>query len=159
MKTKLKFLTVKTKTAMKKTIVMFSLFLLAAAGSVFAQGKVSMQDFHFFKTIQAKEGNNTVQMDKEGTLRFVLRNGQIMNVMHQDPAGKIIRIAENTDPAEHNPTPNPTCTGNLRCVKNEEANTMVCFCTPDVISSGANPEVQLTVQFTKLAKSTRVVIR
>lgn len=143
MKTNHNFLNNQNKNAMKKVIVIFALMIIAFAGKVSAQagrGKVSLQDFHFFKTTTLKEGNNTVPFEKQGTVRFLVRNGQILNVMHQDAAGKVIRVAETADPTEHNPTPNPGCNGNLRCVKNTETNTMVCFCTPDVISSGPSKD-------------------
>lgn len=139
---------------MKKTIAIVSLLLFATAGQLFAQ-KVSLQDFHFFKAINLKEGNNSVAIETQGTLRFVFRNGEVMNVMLQDPAGKIFRIAEPADPAANNPDPNPPCTGKLRCVQNTETNTAVCFCTPDGISATPASLSGNSIQYTKLSKSTR----
>lgn len=109
------------------TLVLVSISLAASAQSA---GKVSFQDFHF------QEGNNVVAMKGDfGTVRFIYRSGQIMNVMHQDVAGRITRLAEPTEPTDNAPSPIPAGKGVEHCVKNPETNTMVCFCMPDNISA------------------------
>ena len=109
------------------TLVLVSIPMAASAQSA---GKVSYQDTHF------QEGNNVVAMKGDfGTVRFVYRNGQIMNVMHQDIAGRITRLAELTEPTDNASGPITACKGAEHCVKNPETNTMVCFCIPDNFST------------------------
>lgn len=125
---------------MKKVISVFAVIACvltmnqAKAQASGGAGKVSLQDLHI--TAKVVEGSNSVPLPNgHGTLRFMVRGGQIANVMHQDAAGKITRLAD-TDPGTgHNPNPNPECKWEERCVYNQENGTAVCFCTPDVIKS------------------------
>lgn len=127
-----------TTIAMKKVIAVFAViacvFTMNQAKAQGA-GKVIFQDIHFVAKVV--EGSNTVPIPNGlGTLRFVLRGGQIGNVTHQDATGKITRLSD-TEPGstENNPTPNPECKWEEHCVYNKEQGTAVCFCTPDVIKS------------------------
>lgn len=127
---------------MKKLITVFAVIACVltmnqakAQASGGGTGKASFSDLSIH--VKVAEGSNSVPLPNgHGTLRFMVRGGQIANVMHQDAAGKITRLAD-TDPGStgHNPNPNPECKWEERCVYNQENGTAVCFCTPDVIKS------------------------
>jgi len=120
------------KTFFAITVAFVSISFAASAQQ--SSGKVSLQDFHF------REGNNIAPMKGDaGTVRFTYRNGQFLNVMHQDAAGRITRLTEPTEPTANNPNPIPSCKGVEHCVINTETNTMVCFCMPDNLSAGQQP--------------------
>ncbi|MFN8354329.1 MAG: hypothetical protein U0Y10_07785 [Spirosomataceae bacterium] len=134
------------KSFVQKTIALFTIIaLVAMLNKTQAQGagKVSYQDLHL--TARVVEGSNAVPLpDGQGTLRFMVRGGQISNVMHQDATGKITRLGETEPgPTGSNPNPNPDCKWQERCVYNHEKGTAVCFCTPDVIKSNDPVSVAL----------------
>lgn len=122
---------------MKKVQVTIALVFALVAG-VFANASAQTYKLEnvLISSYRVAEGSNSVPLPNgHGTLRFMMRGGKIANVMHQDAAGKITRLAD-TDPGTgHNPNPNPECKWEERCVYNQEKGTAVCFCTPDVIKS------------------------
>lgn len=122
---------------MKKVQVTIALVFALVVG-VFANASAQTYKLEnvLVTSYRVAEGSNSVPLPNgHGTLRFMMRGGKIANVMHQDAAGKITRLAD-TDPGTgHNPNPNPECKWEERCVYNQENGTAVCFCTPDVIKS------------------------
>jgi hypothetical protein len=130
---------------MKK--VQFTLVLLVAlVAGIFVNASAQRYELEnvLISSYQLKEGNNTVPVPgNRGTLRFMYRGGNILNVMLQDAAGQIIRVGEETDPAAGNPNPVPTCKGELRCSFSQKYNTTICFCIPELPLSSGAPVVQI----------------
>lgn len=130
---------------MKKVQTLFVVAALVVAG-FFSQATAQTVQLEnvFVSSYQLKEGNNTVMLpNNKGTLRFMYRGGNVINVMLQDAAGQIIRVNEDTDPAAGNPNPVPTCKGELRCTFSQKYNTTICFCIPELPLSSGAPTVQI----------------
>jgi hypothetical protein len=118
---------------MKKVIVVIALvFAFVAvnfnqASAQVTNGKAALLDVPL-TNVQLANGNNAVPLPKgQGTLRFMYVNGQILNVMHQDAAGRIVRLPESTEGCPNT----PNCPGKKQeCMKNTETGSAAKFCMP-----------------------------
>ncbi len=85
---------------MKKSIFAFALSLSAAfASQIFAQTTPDANDPRTAQTVRLTEGFNVIPVEKtKSTLRILVRNGEVTQVMEQTSAGQMIK--GNVEPTE-----------------------------------------------------------
>ncbi len=133
---------------MKKVISIVTLFVVAFAFNVSAQGtkttpegsprymKVELENV-MISSLKINEGTNTVPVPgNRGTLKFTKRGITISTVTFTDAAGKTVRLQQNSGAANGAPSPSCKCPIPDACFGTADKNVGMCICKPCDLSNG-----------------------